>query len=51
MREWVSRVPKIAWNSRVGLFHCMAEDDESKTVKQSLAQARAAGENSDDNNQ
>jgi hypothetical protein len=28
------RASGVAWNGRMGLFHCVTEDDGSKTVKQ-----------------
>jgi hypothetical protein len=41
---------RIAWDSRMGLFHCMAEDGIEDGKKRPVRQW-AAGENSDDNDQ
>jgi hypothetical protein len=41
---------RSAWDSRMGLFHCMAEDGIEDGKKRPLQQW-AAGENSDDNDQ
>jgi hypothetical protein len=51
MRVAVPARSGIAWDSRMGLFHCMAEDGGIEDVKKCPVQQWAAGENSDDNNQ